>query len=380
MRFPALSAIAGFVYPLLFMAACAPSALQQEVQVVSPKNVPRPHVAVPAAVIREVPDPIVLEKIYDAPRLFQLAADAEHHKAPHRAIELYEKLLSEFENLDYRQASLFNLGMLHEDEKRWSDAIGYYERLLKTFPAPPLDEDQLFFDAFMRLGVCFAKLEKWWDAIYAFENLLSLDWADEHDRMEVQLGKGITFEGAGESTLAESAYSRVLSLYRRLQRGAGGNKSMAAEAAYRLAEMTRKKFDAVELGYPMAVLQERLETKCGYLLTAQNRYLRAIRFGDSHTIGAAGFRLGAMYEDLYGVIVSFQPPGDVDDEWLELYDEEVRRKVIVLLKKAIRIYEKALKVGRRLQTAEEWLAKLNRALDRIRGLYLEEKATIEIPM
>ena len=91
--------------------------------------------------------------------------------------------------------------------------IEHYQRVLKLFDGVPFDEDQLYFDTFMRLGICFAKLERWWDAVYAFENLVSLDWLDEHDRMEIQLGKGITFEGAGEMTLAESACSRVPRIY-----------------------------------------------------------------------------------------------------------------------------------------------------------------------
>jgi tetratricopeptide (TPR) repeat protein len=267
--------------------------------------------------------------------------------------------------------------MLHEDKEKWAQAIGYYEQVIKLYDGMPIDEDQLYFDTFMRLGVCFAKLKRWWDAVYAFENLVSLDWIDEQDRMKIQLGKGITFEGAGETTLAESAYSRVLSLYRRLQRGLGGDKTMAAEAAFRLGEMTRKKYEAVELSYPIALLRERLETKCGFLLTAQSRYLRSIRFGDGHTMAAAGYRLGDLYEDLYQTIVSFEPPEELSEDQIALYDEEVRRKVIVLLKKAIRIYEKSLKLGKRLQSSESWLIQLERALSRMKTLYLEEEAVFK---
>ena len=326
--------------------------------------------SMPGTVIRITPDPIILEKVYDAPRLFHLAGEAERRKESALAITLYEKLIAEFDNVDYQQVSLFNLGMLHEDKERWADAVGYYERVIKLFEGMPIDEDQLYFDVFMRLGICFAKLERWWDAVYAFENLVSLDWLDEQDRMEIQLGKGITFEGAGEITLAESAYSRVLSLYRRLQRGLGGDKTMAAEAAFRLGEITRKKYEAVELSYPMERLKERLETKCGFLLTAQNRYIRAIRFGDSHTIAAAGYRLGDLYENLYEAIVSFAPPAELDGDQVALYNEEVRRKVIVLLKKAIRIYEKSLKLGKRMQSNQSWLDQLEVALARMKSLYL----------
>ena len=357
---------------LILLSGCAATQTR-------PQHSPGPinqKLSMPGTVIRITPDPIILEKVYDAPRLFHLAGEAERRKESALAITLYQKLIAEFDNVDYQQVSLFNIGMLHEDKERWAEAIEYYQRVLKLFDGMPLDEDQLYFDTFMRLGICFAKLERWWDAVYAFENLVSLDWLDEQDRMEIQLGKGITFEGAGEITLAESAYSRVLSLYRRLQRGLGGDKTMAAEAAFRLGEITRKKYEAVELSYPIDVLRDRLETKCGFLLTAQNRYIRAIRFGDSHTIAAAGYRLGDLYENLYEAIVSFAPPPELDADQVALYNEEVRRKVIVLLKKAIRIYEKSLKLGRRLHSSESWLKQLEVALTRMKGLYLKEEAAL----
>ena len=55
---------------------------------------------------------------------------------------------------------------------------------------------------------------------------------------------------------------------------------------------------------------------------------------------------------------------------------KVRRKVLVLLKKAIRIYEKSLKLGKRLQSDEGWLAQLEVALKRMKSLYLEEEAAL----
>jgi tetratricopeptide (TPR) repeat protein len=370
----ALSSTALALILIGMVAGCSTSRTRTRIHT-GPSGVQK--ISMPGTVIRITPDPIILEKMYDAPRLFHLAGEAERRKESALAIVLYKKLIEEFDNIDYQQVSFFNLGMLHEDKEKWAQAIGYYEQVIKLYDGMPIDEDQLYFDTFMRLGVCFAKLKRWWDAVYAFENLVSLDWIDEQDRMEIQLGKGITFEGAGETTLAESAYSRVLSLYRRLQRGLGGDKTMAAEAAFRLGEMTRKKYEAVELSYPIALLRERLETKCGFLLTAQSRYLRSIRFGDGHTMAAAGYRLGDLYEDLYQTIVSFEPPEELSEDQIALYDEEVRRKVIVLLKKAIRIYEKSLKLGKRLQSSESWLIQLERALSRMKTLYLEEEAVFK---
>ena len=74
--------------------------------------------------------------------------------------------------------------------------------------------------------------------------------------------------------------------------------------------------------------------------------------------------------------VSFAPPEELDDDQVALYNEEVRRKVIVLLKKAIRIYEKSLKLGKRMHSNQSWLEQLEVALSRMKSLYLEEEAAL----
>ena len=51
----------------------------------------------------------------------------------------------------------------------------------------------------------------------------------------------------------------------------------------------------------------------------------------------------------------------------------------ILLKKAIRIYEKSLMVGRRLEASELWLEKLETALERLKSLYLASEAAFLIP-
>jgi len=93
--------------------------------------------------------------------------------------------------------------------------------------------------------------------------------------------------------------------------------------------------------------------------------------GDVQTISAAGLNIGKLYEGLYREIIQLQPPQNLTEFEVEVYNEEVKRKVLVLLRKAIKVYEKAARVSRRLARKNPWLKKLEQSLTTIRKLYLK---------
>jgi hypothetical protein len=137
------------------------------------------------------------------------------------------------------------------------------------------------------------------------------------------------------------------------------------------AEIAGRRFDEVKLAFPVAALREALASKCELLLSAQHRYLRAIRLGDGRTAAVAGFRIGWLYESLYDALTGLEAPPELTNEQRAVYDEEVRARVGVLVGKAIRVYEKTLLVGRASAGAGPWVEKLETALDRLRALYLD---------
>jgi len=329
-------------------------------------------------VIRSGPDPDIGLEIYDAAQLFHLAGEAERKGQRARAKKLYSKLIDEFGLGKYWANAHFNLGLLHEKDGRFDLAVPFYEKIVDHGDRGALIGTEVWVDAYFRIGVCMAKLRRWRESLVAFQMLSAQDWLDELDRMEALVGEGIAHQALGEGDRAEGAFTSVLALYRRLLRkGYVEDEGMAAEAAFRLAEISAREYHTVVLEYPVDLLRERLEAKCGKLIEAQSRYLRAIRLGDVHTVAISGFRLGTLYQNLYDAIVGLEEPDDLTIEQKLLYQEEVRRRVIVLLKKAIRIFEKSLMVGRRLRSSGHWLEQLERSLDSLNELYLAEEERLE---
>ncbi|MBI3180216.1 MAG: hypothetical protein HYZ27_11170, partial [Deltaproteobacteria bacterium] len=221
--------------------------------------------------------------------------------------------------------------------------------------------------AHFRLAVCAGKLGDWWRAVAAFDEVLALPWLDDIDRLEATVGRGIALGEAGDVDAAELAFSQALWIHRKAAAEARfDDRGLAAEAAFRMGEIADAKYRNVVLAYPLETLRQRLERKCELLLSAQSRYLRAIQYGDAHTVAAAGLRMGGLYESLYDMIVSLEVPPDLDAEQAEVYLEEVKSRIAVLLDKALMAYERSLVVGRRAPSAADWVARLEAAVARVR--------------
>jgi tetratricopeptide (TPR) repeat protein len=328
-------------------------------------------------VVRAEPDPLTKLDTYDAEMLFHLALEEDRKGRPAYARRIYERLLEELPDSGYVLAARFNLGLLHEAAERWSEAAEQYVAIAVIDRPEGEARRASWLDAHFRLAVCVSKLGDWWRAVATFDYILAEDWIPEVQRLEALVGRGIALHEADDVAGAELAFSTALRHYREVSRESRfDDRGLAAEAAFRMGEITRDRYEAVALEFPQSVLVARLEQKCELLLEAQHRYLRAIRFGDAHTVAAAGLRIGALYEGLYDVIVGLEAPNDLSTDQVDIYHDEVRRRVNVLVKKALLAYERSLEVGRRAPSAADWVARLENAIARLQGIYLESETTL----
>ena len=330
-------------------------------------------VEVEPTMIKAVPDADLGLKTYDPELLFHLAGEQERQKKKSSAEKLYLKLLKEFPTSRFVEAARYNLGLLLEDKKLFRRASEEYEEILQGYKGLGSDElPQIWVDTRLRLGVCYYKLGAFGASATSFSILAEQTWVDLEERVEAYMGLGIALQKTDREEETEAALTRALSLARRLmRRGQRDERRFGAEAAFRLGLISAKRFRDTSLEFPMALLRKRLEEKCRFLLEAQSRYLRAVRMGDVQTISAAGLNIGKLYEGLYREIIQLQPPQNLTEFEVEVYNEEVKRKVLVLLRKAIKVYEKAARVSRRLARKNPWLKKLEQSLTTIRKLYLK---------
>lgn len=331
------------------------------------------RVALDGAAIRASDDPLVGLSTYDAALLFHLAGEAERNDRRELARRIYTKLIDEFPDGSLAPLARFNLGLLLERDAEFAAAAQQYEPLV-VGELPDADEARrLWIDAHYRLGVCYGRAGAWDRAAAIFDRVLAVESLTVLDRLEALVGKGIAMQESGDLIGAEVTFNAALRFHRdAAERERVEDHGLAAEAAFRLGELARDRFDAVILEFPQARLTERLEKKCEELLSAQSRFLRAIQLGDAHTVAAAGYRIGSLYERLYDTIMALEAPAELTPEQIEVYQEEVRDRVAVLVRKAIQVYEKALVIGRRAPTAADWVARLEGSLERLKTVFLAE--------
>jgi tetratricopeptide (TPR) repeat protein len=328
-------------------------------------------VALDGVVVRAEPDPLTQLEIYDADELFHIAREMERNGRVEDAITVYDSLLQDFPQSAVAEPAEYNLGLLHERREEFEAAANAYFVIVDQAAPAEAERRRTWLDAHYRIAVCFSRLQAWWRAVAMFDEVLEQPWIEPSDRIEADLGRGIAMQEAGEPASAEIAFAAVLRIAREeSSRGPFIDNGMVAEAAFRMGEISAERYRAVKLEFPLDVLTERLELKCQELLNAQHRFLRAIRHGDAHTVAAAGFRIGSLYESLYDTIVGLKVPDELTEAQAELYREEVRKRVNVLVEKALRIYERALVVGQSAPTAKDWNERLRASIERLRDIYL----------
>jgi len=117
-----------------------------------------------------------------------------------------------------------------------------------------------------------------------------------------------------------------------------------------------------------------MENKAHELLVAQRLYIETIKLGNPQWAAASGYQIGSLYEEFYDAFVHAPIPpeliGESNLEKREVYYEELRKKIRILLEKSLRTHEQNLLMLERLGVQNEWrdksklaFAKLQRMLD-----------------
>jgi hypothetical protein len=117
-----------------------------------------------------------------------------------------------------------------------------------------------------------------------------------------------------------------------------------------------------------------MEDKARLLLAAQRQYIETIKLGNPQWAAASGYQIGSLYEEFYDAFIHAPIPdqllGDANQEKREVYYEELRKKIRILLEKSIRTHEQNLLMMERLGVQNEWrdksklaFAKLQKLLD-----------------
>lgn len=326
--------------------------------------------------------------VYDASTLFERGLDLLHGNAHREAVEYFTRVPEEFPESPLAIPSWFNQAVCWlalDDGERALAAIDTYLAAL-----PPSAAEKHFIDGRFKRGAALMQLKRYEEAAEVFDVLI-VDVTEPSDQVEALVDSGVAHFMLEDRVTAEYRFLKA----RRVHDQASKLERLSvmffmAQAQFYLAEIARLDFSDFKLRYPTAeelakadaiegVLGQQLETKCQLLLRAQYAFTRTIRQGHTGWASAAGYKVGSMYEELYADLVALPEPDDLSDDQKRMFKELMREKVLILLEKAVKIWQATAEMATRTGEQNLWVEKTRQSLERVRTFVLTEHDTATPP-
>jgi len=150
-----------------------------------------------------------------------------------------------------------------------------------------------------------------------------------------------------------------------------------AQVSFALGEVRRKKSEKITFDPTPANFAEVLEQRCQGLLDAQNAYSDAMRAYDAHWSAMAGYRVGALYQQLHRDVMKVPPPAGADSlRKKQLWEGAMRLRYRVLLEKGLRMMDGTVRLGDRTGEASAWVARAREAKRALELALEDEKAAL----
>jgi TolA-binding protein len=303
---------------------------------------------------------------YDAPELFEHGGVALSEKRFDDAIQVYGKLLKNFPESPYARPALYNVGLAQIGKKNWDMAVDSFRALVDKYPSHTDAKDSLF-----QLGACYAEQNNWPASAEVFARVLDRSDLNADDRIEAIARRGFAQFNLNDLDTAEKTFRAAMTYKQKIENEERLSTDFyLAFSQYHLGQIFHLRFRKAALRLPEAQLDKDLEEKAHLLLTAQRAYIDTIKFGNPAWASAAGFQVGSLYEELFDSFMSVPTPPELDTEARAVYQEELHKKIRILLEKSLRWQRENLLMIERLGVSTEWAeksklayAKLLRLLD-----------------
>ncbi len=300
--------------------------------------------------------------------LFALGASAFAAGDFEKAARCFGRLADVYPGSEHRAAALYNAGLAFERLERFQEALERFQPL-----SDPERGHGDALEASFRVAECLYHLSRFDKAAALLASIAARSDLKPQERLQAKVHRGVCLVEGGDLEGGEGVLREAVGFWMEKRDTERLDEYFPAQAEYYLGEIFREHFEKVSLdpdvGEPK--LRKELEYKCDLLLSAQGHYLRAIRVGEGEWATASGFRVGALYEALYDALVAAKVPAGFDAEQAQVYREELRKRIRVLVSKAMDIYERTLEAAERLGAQNPYVGRARQSLERMKQILLE---------
>jgi pentatricopeptide repeat protein len=301
----------------------------------------------------------------DLRELYQLAATAYKQKRYTQSIQLYEIILTYYPIHRHLFAALYNQALAYEDSGDIQKAIPLYLRVIQQHA----DQKQIALNATFRLAACYAKQKQWKKAFSLYDKLLQSNLSDE-DRLDALAYAGESLFYLEQHAQALPFLRLAVALHRRRSNLDGSISYPAAMSQYYWARIYHLRFLRRPFRLPQSLMKEDLDDKARNLLRAQSLYLDAIRLRHAEWALAAVYQIGKMYEEMHDHMINAPIPAELNQEEREIYNQELRKRIKILLDKALVTYYRNLLLAQRIGIQKnDWKARTDQRFQELLAFY-----------
>jgi tetratricopeptide (TPR) repeat protein len=315
---------------------------------------------------------------FDAAELFERGGAALSEKRYDDAIAAYDRLLKEFVDSRYTKAALYNVGLAYQGKKDWPAAIARFKVLSDQYGDTSDAKDAQF-----QLGASYAELENWPTSAEVFALILQRKDLNADDKIEALGRRGFAQFKLKDLDTAERTFKSALLYFEQIQLQERLQTDFyLGLCKYHLGEIPHERFRAAPLRLPEKQMRADMEDKARLLLFAQRMYTDTIKLGNPQWASASGYQVASLYEEFYDAFIHAPMPPELlgagNDEKREVYFDELRKKIRVLLEKSLRWNEQNLLMMERLGVQNEWRDKSKLAFAKLQRL-LDPSAPVDAP-
>ncbi|MFN0062015.1 MAG: tetratricopeptide repeat protein [Myxococcaceae bacterium] len=316
----------------------------------------------------EIQGDAALAKLNDE-ELFTKASAAFAAGEYAKAADLFGRVADLHPNSPHQATSVFNAGLSLEKLERWSEAA---ERFGALADAEKGQADRL--EATFHLALAHYHLARYDEAGQLLQRLASRQDIPPGRRIEASVQLGICHIEAGRPDMGEALLREAIAKHATSDESEAVDLYFLAQAHFFLGELFRLRYEGVALDAEKVTseLAADLNLKSELLLSAQGHYLRAIRVGHGYWATASGAQIGELYQNLYEQMTRAPAPRELDAEAAQIYLQELRKKLRVLLHKAITIYEGTLEAAERVASRGHFIEKTRASLAKMKAMLLAD--------
>lgn len=306
---------------LLMLFACATVSL-------GPLYVPSEHSPPPA-----------FEGVFSAQTLDALFTEAVARREAGDYEGAIYRLVWLREHGDTSPAVLYQLGIAYELSEDLATAVTVYDLMLSEGSAKeyPLD-------AGFRRALCLEELGRYEEAYRQYKALPTNQAFDRHDRYTLDIAVGIAALRSGH----EREGRELLETSLMATDGTDEITWMRAKGYIALADWSLDEAAKLPLYGSTRRITKNLNARAEAITASQEAIVKVIALEEPDWILHGLMSLGDAYATLYDDLISAPPPRKLDADEVQVYNEQVRARSAVLLRKAWESYDQGMVVAGKL--------------------------------